>query len=79
MDDFDRWWQWANKPLESTLTSPTDFHHAITSCRRKRGMIGTKSMRLFGTYGRPAAEIPRYAGREITFQCRPLAQKDPPG
>ena len=21
MDDFDRWWQWANKPLESMLAT----------------------------------------------------------
>jgi hypothetical protein len=31
MDEFDRFWQWANKPLESTLTIPADIHHAITS------------------------------------------------
>jgi hypothetical protein len=31
MDDFDRFWQWANKPPESTLTIPADIHHAITS------------------------------------------------
>ena len=31
MDDFDRYWQWANKSLESTLTIPADIHHAITS------------------------------------------------
>jgi hypothetical protein len=41
MDTFDRYWQWANKPLESTLTIPADIHHAITSllpeARRDRG------------------------------------------
>ena len=31
MDDFDRFWQRANKPLESTLTIPAEIHHAITS------------------------------------------------
>jgi hypothetical protein len=31
MDDFDRWWQWANKPLDSRLTLPAEIHHAITS------------------------------------------------
>jgi len=29
MDAFDRYWQWANKPPESTLTTPADIHHAI--------------------------------------------------
>jgi hypothetical protein len=28
---FDRYWQWANKLPESTLTIPADIHHAITS------------------------------------------------
>jgi hypothetical protein len=31
MDAFDRYWQWANKPLDSTLTIPADIHHAIKS------------------------------------------------
>lgn len=31
IDDFDRYWQWSNKPLESTRTIPADIHHAITS------------------------------------------------
>jgi hypothetical protein len=30
MDAFDRFWQWANKPPDSTLTIPADIHHAIT-------------------------------------------------
>ena len=28
MDAFDRYWQWANKAPESTLTIPADIHHA---------------------------------------------------
>lgn len=31
MDAFDRFWQWANKPLDSGLTLPADIHHAVTS------------------------------------------------
>jgi hypothetical protein len=31
MDDFDRFWEWANKPLDSGLTIPADIHHAVTS------------------------------------------------
>ena len=43
MDAFDRFWQWADKPLESTLTIPADIHHAITSlspeARRDRAKV----------------------------------------
>ena len=43
MDAFDRFRQWANKPVESTLTIPTDIHHAIMSlppeARRDRGKV----------------------------------------
>jgi hypothetical protein len=43
MDDFDRFWQWATKPPESTLTLPADIHHAITSlppdARRDRARV----------------------------------------
>jgi hypothetical protein len=32
MDAFDRFWQWANKPLEDhTITIPVELHHAVTS------------------------------------------------
>jgi hypothetical protein len=31
MDDFDRFWQWANKPRHSMLTIPAELHHAVTS------------------------------------------------
>jgi hypothetical protein len=43
MDAFDSYWQWAKKPVESTLTIPADIHHAITSlppeARRDRGKV----------------------------------------
>jgi hypothetical protein len=43
MDAFDQFWQWANKPLDSTLTIPADIHHAITSLppelRRDRASV----------------------------------------
>jgi hypothetical protein len=31
MDAFDRWWQWAQKSLDSPLTIPAEIHHAVTS------------------------------------------------
>jgi hypothetical protein len=43
MDDFDRFWQWANTPLDSGLTIPADIHHAVTSlpseARRDRAKV----------------------------------------
>ena len=29
MDAFDRFWQWANKPLESQLTIPAELYRAV--------------------------------------------------
>ena len=29
MDAFDRFWQWAEKPLHSPLTIPADRHRAV--------------------------------------------------
>jgi hypothetical protein len=29
MDSFDRFWQWATKPLESQLTIPAELHRAV--------------------------------------------------
>ena len=31
MDAFDRWWQRAQKPLDSPLTIPAHNQHAVTS------------------------------------------------
>jgi hypothetical protein len=30
-DAFDRFWQWAEKPIDSYLTIPAELHHAVTS------------------------------------------------
>ncbi|WFU54862.1 hypothetical protein QA639_35730 [Bradyrhizobium pachyrhizi] len=43
MDAFDRFWQWANKPLESPLTLPAELHQA--AARRPR-TCGLSSARL---------------------------------
>ena len=43
MDAFDRFWQWANKPLESQLTIPAELHQAVMELapedRRDRGKV----------------------------------------
>jgi hypothetical protein len=28
MDAFDQWWEWADKPVDSTLTTPAEIHDA---------------------------------------------------
>ncbi|MDE5454062.1 hypothetical protein GWE18_14555 [Bradyrhizobium sp. CSA112] len=43
MDEFDRFWEWANKPLDSGLTIPADIHHTVMSlppeARRDRDKV----------------------------------------
>jgi hypothetical protein len=29
MDAFDRFWQWANKPVDSPLTIPAELHYVV--------------------------------------------------
>lgn len=36
MDAFDRFWQWANKPLESQLTIPAALHRAVMAPKDRR-------------------------------------------
>jgi hypothetical protein len=31
MDAFDRFWHWANKPLNSSLVIPAELQHSVTS------------------------------------------------
>jgi hypothetical protein len=42
-DAFDRWWQWAEKPLDSPLTIPAEVHHAVMALmpnqRRDRNAV----------------------------------------
>jgi hypothetical protein len=42
MDAFDRFWQWAKKPVDSDLTIPARLHHAVTSLPMN-GMIARRS------------------------------------
>lgn len=43
MDAFDRWWQWAEKPLDSYLTIPAEIHQAVMAlppeARRDRARV----------------------------------------
>ncbi|UPJ68520.1 hypothetical protein [Bradyrhizobium sp. 191] len=52
MDAFDRFWQWANKPLESQLTIPAELHQAVTELapeeRGDRAAVNQAAARLLG-------------------------------
>lgn len=50
MDAFDRFWQWANKPLESHLTIPVELYQAVMELapddRRDRGAVNQAAARV---------------------------------
>jgi len=50
MDAFDRFWQWANKPLESHLTIPVELYQAVMELapddRRDRGAVNQAATRV---------------------------------
>jgi hypothetical protein len=70
MDDFDRFWEWANKPLDSGLTIPADIHHTVKSlppeARRDRAKVNEALRMVQET----AVEIPRYTGRNSDRRVR---------
>ena len=68
MDDFDRFWQWANKPTHSRLTIPADLHHAVTSlppvARRDRARVNEAVRKIQeGTGHQYAKESTPWAAR----------------
>jgi hypothetical protein len=48
-DAFDQWWEWAEKPVESTLTIPAMIHCAVMALspedRRDRGKVNDAARR----------------------------------
>jgi hypothetical protein len=50
MDAFDRFWQWADKPLESPLTISAELHRAVMGlapeCRRDREKVNEAAARV---------------------------------
>jgi hypothetical protein len=49
MDAFDRFWEWAEKPLDSTLTIPAELHRAVMELspedRRDRAKVNEAAAR----------------------------------
>jgi hypothetical protein len=50
MDAFDRFWQWANEPLESHLTIPAELYRAVIGLapddRRNRATVNEAAARV---------------------------------
>jgi hypothetical protein len=50
MDAFDRFWQWADKPLESPLMIPVELHQAVMELapqdRRDRAAVNQAATRV---------------------------------
>ena len=50
MDAFDRFWQWATKPMESQLTIPAELHRAVMElapgARRDRAAVNQAAARV---------------------------------
>jgi hypothetical protein len=53
MDAFDRFWQWADKSLESHLTIPAELHRAVMELapetRRDRAAVNQAAARVLNT------------------------------
>jgi hypothetical protein len=49
MDIFDRWWRWAEKPFDSSLTIPIELHEPIMRLspaeRRERANVNAAVQR----------------------------------
>lgn len=62
-DAFDQFWEWANKPLDSTLTIPSELHEAVimlTEDERKDRAVVNETVRTGRTPLRPAGSADKY-------------------
>lgn len=65
MDAFDRFWRWANKPLDSALTIPADLHLAVMELapdeRHDRSRVNEAAARSTALPLRP---VPIHIGKQ---------------
>jgi len=85
MDAFDRFWQWADKPLDSALTITAELHRAVMELapedRRDRAKVieaaarvgGPMNNHLLGPFRARSTRRPQAIG-----QCRRDAAPFPP-
>lgn len=62
-DAFDQWWEWANKPRDSTLTIPARIHEAVmllTPEERWDRAIINEAVHTQASPWRPAGSADRY-------------------
>jgi hypothetical protein len=57
-DAFDRWWEWANKPVGTYVTIPADIHNAVMGLspedRLDRKKVNEAVRRYWEARNRPA-------------------------
>ncbi len=54
-DAFDRWWEWASKPLDSPLTISADLHAAVTALSSEDQRDRTKVNRAATEIGKDSS------------------------
>jgi hypothetical protein len=62
-DEFDQWWEWANKPAESLLMIPAEIHNAVMTLTEEERLdraIVNEAVRTGGSPWRPAGSANRY-------------------
>jgi hypothetical protein len=62
-DAFDQYWEWANKPLESTLTLPVEIYNPVmmlTDEERKDRALLNETVRTGRSPRRPAGTADQY-------------------
>ena len=62
-DAFDQYWEWANKPLESTLTLPVEIYNPVmmlTDEERKDRALVNETVRTQRSPRRPAGTADQY-------------------
>lgn len=62
-DAFDRWWTWANKPLNSVRKIPAEIHNAVmmlTEEQRKDRAIVNETVRTGRTPVIPAGSADKF-------------------
>ena len=69
MDAFDRFWQWADKPLDSPLTIPAELHRAVRELaaeeRYDRAKVNAATARFEFPLGAGRRPLERLAQRNF--------------
>jgi len=69
-DAFDRWWEWAEKPLDSPLTIPAEMHEPVMHCHRTNVATAPRSTKRFAMDSNLAPFVLRERRTNTAFQKR---------